>query len=474
MLAERPLFDDWVGSLTKTRGTLSRNLIAFGEEHQMTRLISKLSILSFGLLLAGQVQAQSLLIENVTLIDGTGVPPVEGASVLVTGGRFSQVVKGQISVSGAVERVDGTGKFLIPGIIDSHIHVPGGRTGAGNRTLVIQPEIGIPVMEGLLYSGVTAVYDSGNYAPYITMMRADEQTGRIRSPRIYTTVSLIAPPDGHGCCAGGTVVYDYEDGVKKMDAIFAMKPDLLKFTRERRGMGPRARNMPMIPQDLMNKLVAYAHEKGIRTTVHVSEVELAREAMNAGADAFAHTVYLDDANADFAKEAAEKGVIFSSTMTRIEADTSFLDEPLFVATVPEEVRDTVKESERFNGSPYTGWLSSLRPAIMKNVKFLHDSGVIIAAGTDRSMGPMIHKEMEILVESGISPLQAIRMGTLNAAMYIGVEDELGSIEPGKLADMVLLNADPVANIHNTTMIDSVYKAGQRVDRSTLDVPANRS
>ena len=436
-----------------------------------------LSLTAVCLLLLGQAQvkaqAKSLLIENVTLIDGTGAAPVTGASVLVEGDRFAAVSTGSISVSSETERIDGTGKFLIPGIIDSHIHVPGGRTGPGNRTLVIRPEVGIPVLEGFLYSGVTTVYDSGNNAPYITLMRADERAGRIRSPRIYTTVSLVAPPEGHGCCAGGTVVYDYEDGVKKLDAIFAMKPDLLKFTRERRGMGPTGRNMPLIAPDLMNKLVAYAHENGIRTTVHVSEVELARESLKAGADAFAHTVYLDAANEDFAQEAVDRGIIFSSTMTRIEADTTFLDEPLFVATIPEEVRSAIKESERFNGSPYSGWLSSLRPAIMKNIKFLYDSGVIIAAGTDRSMGPMSHQEMEILVESGIPTLAAIRMGTLNAAAYIGVEEDLGSIEPGKLADMVLLTADPVTDIHNTTMIDSVYKGGKRIDRSTLDVPANK-
>ena len=430
-----------------------------------------LSVCGWGV--QAQAQAPFLLIENVTLIDGTGAPPVEGTSVLIEGNRFAAVSKGSLSVPAGTQRVDGAGKFLIPGIIDSHVHVPGGRAGPGNRTLVIEPEVGIPVLEGLLYAGVTAVYDSGNNAPYITMMRADERAGRIRSPRIYTTVSLIAPPEGHGCCAGGTIVHDYADGVEKLDAIFAMQPDLLKFTRERRGMGPLGRNMPLIPIDLMTQLVAYAHDHGIRTTVHVSEVELAREAMQAGADAFAHTIYLDAANADFAKEAAAAGVSFSSTMTRIEADTAFLDEPLFVATVPEATRRAIKASERFGGSAYTAWLSSLRPAIMQNIKFLYDSGVTIAMGTDRSMGAMAHQEMEILVEAGIPPIDAIRMATLNAAAYIGVEAELGSIEPGKLADMVLLTADPTVDIHNTTLIDAVYKDGKRVDRSSLDVPANQ-
>lgn len=428
------------------------------------------ALLSIGF--ATSTYAQSLLIENVTLIDGTGRAPMPEMSVLVKGGRFSEISSGAIDSGPGIPVVDGTGKFLMPGIIDSHNHLPGGRAGPGNREMVIDMPTAMKSVEAYLYAGVTAFYDSGNNADFIYQMREDERAGRILSPRIYTTVSLIAPPEGHGCCAGGTVVYDYEDGVKKLDALFTKKPDLLKFTRERRGMGPVGRNIPLLEKDLMNKLVAYAQDNGIRTTVHVSEVALAREAMEAGADAFAHTVYLDDANLDFAQEIAEKGIILSTTMTRIEADTTFLDDPLFVATLSEETRTEIRESERFNGSPYTGWLSSLRPAIMKNIKTLYDAGVTLAAGTDRSLGPFPHQELKVIAESGVPPLAVIRMGTLNAAAYIGVEDEIGSIEEGKLADMLLLNADPSADISNTTDIYAVYKGGTWIDRAALDVPAN--
>ena len=419
------------------------------------------------------VAAQSVLIKNITLIDGTGAAPVVGASVLVEGGRFSKISTNVVAAPEGIAVVDGTGKFLIPGIIDSHIHLPGGRAGVGNRQMLINRPVALKSLASYLYSGVTAVYDSGNNAEFIYGIREDERAGRVLAPRIYATISLIAPPDGHGCCAGGTVIYDYEDGVKKLDALFKMKPDLLKFTRERRGMGPVGRDIPLLETGLMNKLVAYAHQEGIRTTVHVSEVELAREAIEAGTDAFAHTVYLDDANADFAALIAEKGIILSTTMTRIEADTTFLDEPIYVATIPEETRNKIRASERFNGSPYTGWLSSLRPAIMNNIKVLHEAGVILAMGTDRSLGPLPHQELEVIVESGITPLDAIRIGTLNAAAYIGVDDEIGSIEEGKLADMLLLEADPSADIRNTTLIHSVYKGGVWIDRAALDVPANR-
>lgn len=434
----------------------------------MRRFVSAILLLA----IISPAAAQSVLIENVTLIDGTGRDPMTGMSVLVTDGRFADISAGDIAKRPGLPVVDGSGKFLMPGIIDSHIHLPGGRTGPGNRQMAIDMPTALKSVAAYLYAGVTAFYDSGNNADFIYQMREDERAGHLLSPRIYATVSLIAPPEGHGCCAGGTIVNDYEDGVKKLDALFEKKPDLLKFTRERRGMGPVGRNIPLLEQGLMNKLVAYAHDNGIRTTVHVSEVELAREAMAAGADAFAHTVYLDDANLDFAKEIADKGIILSTTMTRIEADTSFLDDPLFVATIPEETRVEIRESERFNGSPYTGWLSSLRPAIMKNIKTLYDAGVMLAAGTDRSLGPFPHQEMKVIAESGIPALDVIRMGTLNAAAYIGVENEIGSIEVGKLADMLLLNADPSADIGNTTDIYAVYKGGEWIDRAALDVPAN--
>ena len=437
------------------------------------RLIAVLCTFCMSMLAGVPAYAQSVLIRNVTLIDGTGADPVPNTSVLVVDGRFSEIGSG-ITPPAGVAVVDGSGKYLMPGIVDSHIHLPGGRAGAGNREMIMDVPTGQRILDGYLYSGVTAVYDSGNNAEFISKMRADERAGRIQSPRIYATVSLIAPPEGHGCCAGGTVVYDYEDGIEKLDALFEMKPDLLKFTRERRGMGATGRNMPMLSPDLMNKLIAYAHDNGIRTTVHVSEVGLAREAMEAGADAFAHTVYLDDANAEFTREIADAGIVLSTTMTRIEADTDFLDDPLFVAVLSEEEREEIRTSERFGGSPFTSWLSSLRPAIMRNIKAFHDAGAILAMGTDRSVGPFPHQELKLIVEAGLTPVEAIRTGTLNAAAYIGVAEQIGSIEVGKMADMLLLTADPSQDISNTQKIDAVYKGGVKIDRSQLNVPANKS
>ena len=142
------------------------------------------AVLAFALLwLAPLATAdQALLIENVTLIDGTGRPPRSNTWVYVEGDRIVSIESRAQRVDDDVRRVDGTGKFLIPGLIDSHIHLPGGRAGPGNREMVMRPAEGLRSLHDYFYSGVTSVYDSGNHGKYIYKMRDDERAGRIVSP----------------------------------------------------------------------------------------------------------------------------------------------------------------------------------------------------------------------------------------------------------------------------------------------------
>jgi imidazolonepropionase-like amidohydrolase len=247
----------------------------------------------------------------------------------------------------------------------------------------------------------------------------------------------------------------------------------LKFTRETRGMGLQARNMPLLSGDLFNQLIRYANERGVRTTVHVSEQKLATQAIEAGANAFAHLPYLGEVDEQFANLVAARGVIISTTLTRNEAAVAFYQEPAFAALLTPEELTAALNSERHVGTLFAGWLASLRPAMFHNVRKLHRAGALLAMGTDRTFGAMPHQELKLLVEAGIPPLAALRMGTLNAAMYIGVADELGSIEVGKHADMVLLNQDPTLDIGNTTSIEAVFKSGRQIDRSQLQVAANQ-
>jgi len=446
------------------------------------RLILIAILIGFG---AKPVWAQSadtiLFFRNITLIDGTGAPPLPNVSVLVEGERIADItIQNVYPPDGAIE-IDGEGKYLIPGIIDSHMHLPGGRTGTGNREMIMDVETGLKVLHGFLYAGVTTVYDSGNHANFIYKMREDERAGRITSPRIYATGSLVAKKDGYACCAGATTMDGFADGKEKLDALFAKKPDMIKFTRDRRGMGPNGQNLPLIPDDDFTRLIRYTSENGVRTTIHIADEPAARLAIGAGVDALAHPVFLADASTGFADYVAEQGVVVSSTallfgaVGRVELDNSFFNDPLFTATLTEKELqfNKVTERDRYASSGMSKWMRGVLPAVLRNIKQLHDAGAIIAMGTDRVLGPMVHLEMELLAEAGIPPLDVITMSTLNGAKYIGVDVYLGSIEIGKLADMVILAADPTADIRNSRSIERVFKGGREIDRSTLDLAVNR-
>ncbi len=428
-----------------------------------------------GLTVPGIATADGYLrIDNVTLIDGTGRAPLADVSVLVDGERIAAIGRQVPDVDAdKLTRIDGTSKYLIPGLIDSHIHLRGGRAPPANQTMVMEPEKGIEELHGYLYSGVTAVYDSGNNGSYLHYMRDAERAGEFESPRIFATVSLISVPDGHGCCAGGITVTGPDDGAAKLARLLEYEPDLLKFTRETRGMGPEARNMPLLPPTQLADLITQANEHGVRTTVHVSEERHARAAIAAGANAFAHMPYLDEIDEKLANLIAARGVVISTTLARNVTDVDFFQEPAFRALLwPAQLERELTHHRRV-GTPYAEWLASLRPTLMRNVRQLYDAGAILAAGTDRTFGAMPHAELMLLVEAGIPPLEAIKMSTLNGAIYIGVEADLGSIEVGKLADMVLLEADPSVDIKNSMSIDSVFKGGRLIDRSKLDVVANQ-
>jgi imidazolonepropionase-like amidohydrolase len=426
-------------------------------------------------------QGAPLLIEQVTLIDGTGAQPLPDAAVLVEGGRITKISSDAIAAPQGTRVVDGRGKYLIPGLIDSHMHLPGGRTGPGNRDMIMDLETGVTVLHGYLYSGVTAVYDSGNHDTFIYRMREDERAGRIVSPRIYTTGSLVAKKDGYACCAGATTMDGFADGKEKLDALFAKKPDMLKFTRDRRGMGPTGQNLPLIPDDEFTQLIRYAKDNGVRTTIHIADEAAARLAIAAGVDALAHPVFLADTQSDFAGYAAANGVVISSTallfgaVGRVELDNSFFDSDLFSEVLTPEEREfnKVSERDRYVSSGMSGWMRGILPAVLRNLKRLHDAGVVIAAGTDRVIGPMLHMEMELLAEAGIPPLDVMTTATLNGAKYIGVERDLGSIEVGKIADLVILAEDPTVDIRNARSIERVFKAGEEIDRSALKVAINQ-
>ena len=427
------------------------------------------------LISAAQIGAQgetTLVIAGVTLIDGTGRAPVANTHVLVRNDRIVAVSSTPLDVPVDTTHIDGRGKFLIPGMMDMHVHVRGGRSQAG--------EPGLRTLHGFLYSGFTTIYDAGNDPDFIYGLRDKQRAGEITSPRIFATGSVITVPGGHGWRRGSPPVESWPEAIAALDEHIARGPDLLKLTFDEHGWGTRPL-IPLLDPDLMTKIVDYYHQHGIRTTVHISHEYRARQAIIAGVDTLAHPIIQGPVSREFVQILASTKVPMVTTLTigegysRLVEHPEFLDQPLYQAVLePADIaRQKGSVRDGYDARPWTWWMKIMTPVCQENLRQIHAGGGILAIGSDQSLGPASHRELELLADAGVHPLEVIRAATLNGAIFLGKEREMGSIEVGKLADMVLLTADPSVDIDNAKEIDTVILGGAIVDRSSLDLPVNR-
>ena len=428
------------------------------------------------------VRAENVVIEHVTLIDGTHAPQHD-MTVAVEGERIATVSPSALAHGLKGRRIDGKGRFLIPGLMDVHIHLKGGFDITGKVDAEMGPpnrEEGVAALASFLYAGVTTVFDAGNRAEHILPLRADERAGKILSPRIFATGNLVTYPGSHGDRMA-VRISDFEKDKALLDRHIAeQQPDIVKLTLEEEGWGSRPM-ITLMPVDLLEKITRYYNQHGIRTTVHVSSELRSLEAIYAGSDTLAHPVIQGPVSDSFVKLMGAKKTPFASTLTigenysRLVEHPEYLDQPLYVASFSAEERDRLKTKTRaeWQARPWTGWMKIMTPIAEENVRKIHAAGGTVACGTDQSSGAATQRELELLVAGGIAPLDVIRIATYNSAIFLGKADQLGSVETGKLADLVLLNKDPALDINNAKSIVFVMKNGQIIDESRLPLAGGK-
>lgn len=430
------------------------------------------------LLAAAGAGAADLLIRNVTLIDGTGAPAQAGVTVQVRDGRILAIHrKPPRGIRG--ETVDGRGKYLVPGLIDTHIHLQGGRVPAKEGGFRTDRQLAVRTLHGYLYCGVTSVVDQGNSEEFIFGLRAEEREGRLLAPRIFATGANITAPGGYGDNPFSIKVRDIAADRPMLMEHFARRPDIQKILYDELGMfgAPKA---PVLRDEIFAAVVEMAHQAGVHTTAHVVDERGARKALEAGIDAFSHVVRTG-ASDDLIREIRQRRLPVSTTLTvlthiaRVADDPAFLDGALFRDTVePEQLAaQKTDERRRYIESGMSARFQVLLPFLFANARRLHEAGVLLALGTDRTWGASVHMELALLQEAGIPLPDVLRIATLNGAIYLHRERDLGSIEPGKLADMLLLERDPTRDVSAYGAISAVFKEGRRVDRGALDLPVNR-
>jgi imidazolonepropionase-like amidohydrolase len=426
--------------------------------------------------------ADRLIIDHVTVIEGTGHAPQPDMAVIIDGAQIIAVTPSQLAGGESGKRIDARGKYLIPGLMDVHIHLRGAAQPSGPNVKWedASRSEALAALASYLYSGVTTVFDAGNRKELILPLRAEERAGKILAPRIFATGNSITYPGSHGDRIS-IGVSDFEKDKALLDAHIAeQQPDMVKLMMEEEGWGARPM-ITLLSAELAEKIVRYYNQHGIRTTVHVSNEFRALEAIYAGVDTLAHPVIQGPVSDSFVKLMAAKKTPFASTLTigenysRLAEHPEYLDQPLYAASLSADERNKLKTetSAEFRARTWTTWMKLMTPIAQENVRKIHAAGGVVACGTDQSSGPAVHRELELLTAAGIAPLDVIRIATYNSAVFLGKADQLGSVQAGRLADLVLLNADPGANIDNAKAIAFVMKNGEIIDESKLPLAGGR-
>jgi imidazolonepropionase-like amidohydrolase len=221
-----------------------------------------------------------------------------------------------------------------------------------------------------------------------------------------------------------------------------------------------------------------SHANGVRVAVHATELDLAKEALRLGAEILVHSVEDQRIDNEFIELARRRDVLYIPTLMVLEGYYEVLGTDVTLTDIEQRLGDpqamaTWAELDRLYGEDIPGGVPSLpprpsRPIEFDNLQLLDSAGVRIVGATDAGNigtlhGPAIHREMEMMVEAGMRPIDVLVSATRNAAAVMGKEAEVGTLERGKQADLILLDADPVADIRNTRRIFRVMKSGKFVD-----------
>jgi hypothetical protein len=453
-------------------------------------------IASIGLLLIAALvftlpnaNAANLLIQGATLIDGTGNAPIVDARILIEGNVIRKIWRAMDAppvLPPGTQVVDMRGKFVIPGLIDSHVHY--------------RPYMG----EMFLAHGVTTVFDLGNPLAWQTAVKKGLNSGKIRGPRFYFCSGITIGNEADGDASAGALAGRNLDRMKTpadaKQAIAALKgkTDCVKLTEDTKGdffaaiaREAHAAGMSVISHSLNATDSATWGIDGIEhmTGVGISATRkpdgrraLEGMTIEAGhknsllyqwmepsvfdemiAYLVQHNVYLNP-TLDF----EWKGIIDRTSEFEVE-DARLLYNPLLQYVPLDERLVTLGQYHWADKRPSTD-----REQFLKGYRNVQDflrrfvkAGGKIYSGTDSAAantpGLALHHEMQLYVDAGLSPLEALMTSTKWAAEILHLDKQLGTVEPGKLADLVILRADPLDDIRNSKAIEQVIRNGEIVD-----------
>jgi imidazolonepropionase-like amidohydrolase len=427
------------------------------------------AILSMFALALNTAYPAAKVFKNFTLIDGTGATPLPAAALVIDSGRVSWVGPlARLPSSAAAESVDLSGKYVIPGLIDAHVHLALVHGIAQDIKFYTRDLVEQQLRTYAAY-GITSVLVLGTDTDAIFDIRARQRAGISNETRVFTAGQGLVYKGSYGGVPGlnGRVATPAEARAA-VDAQAAKGVDVIKFwVDDEFGSIPSR-----MPPDITQAIIEQAHQHHLRAVAHVFYLDDARTLVNQGVDALAHSVRdqpIDAAFIDSMK--THKTWQLAATLSREASFTytklPFLNEPFFAHALDQSTIQALSNDkyvhDRANAPNFGRYAGVLETAI-QNTRREAAAGVLLGMGTDsgpsaRFPGYFAHWELELMVQAGLTPLQAISAATGNNARFLNAQ-ALGTLQAGKWADFVVLDRDPVADIRNTRSIHSVYISGE--------------
>jgi imidazolonepropionase-like amidohydrolase len=422
---------------------------------------------------------RQVLFEGARLIAGNGQPAIEASAFLVRDGVVTTVGrKGEVKAGGDVARVDLTGKTVIPTLTNAHTHV-GFQRGATYAPENYGRESILDDLNRALYFGVTAVASQGiDPGEAALRIRAEQAARTLGGARLFIGGRGIGFPNaGPGADAYRGIAYSVttaEQGRQAVREQAALKVDFIKiWVDDRNGRAPR-----MTP-DVSHAIIDEAHRRGLKVNAHVFYLSDVQDLVAAGIDGFAHLARdkeLDDATV---QAIVRRGVVVMPTLATAERATHTTIPPTMAAWLDGPVRDALPQStiDRVKAG-FTQRDAAAAAAnrerytiLQRSVAKLARAGAKVVLGSDTGtqdnpFGVTDHRELEMLVEAGMTPVQALTAATSTSAGYLGLKGE-GTIAKDSRANFVVLDANPLDDITHTRRIARVFVNGREVDRATL-------
>nr|ABX10640.1 secreted imidazolonepropionase [uncultured planctomycete 3FN] len=382
----------------------------------------------------------TLVIENARVIVGNGEVK-RGVRVVIKGDRIASVGK-QAAPAGA-KTIDARGMTLMPGLIDAHVHLLVRVSSTGQKATRQFLKDKLPKkLSNFLSSGVTTIKSTADPIGLILPVRKQLRAGELKGPRLLVVGPAFTSTGGHpavSICRSNpwcreqvcAEVDDRASAIKAVRSLVDRKVDALKIVYDGNRSG-----RTKLPLNVMKAIIDEGHRHKLRVTVHTGTQQDALDAISAGADGLEHGVFLG----------------------RIAGD---------------DVGDLMKKRGTFYVPTLTVWRTFSRsgnfPRAQANLQGLHRQGVKIAVGTDTfgSIEPGVStiRELELMVEAGLSPSDALQAATQSAAEHLGRAKDLGTVEPGKIADLILVDGDPLKDISALHSVKIVVQSGRVVHES---------